>query len=126
MNIDIRTTYQRLMDYYLSFKSQTYKNSQEIERDAQESGGRKLRKLERKIKRVDQENLTKKEKRIIGRHLRLIEAIKEGVAYCIHPEHPGQITPHFSCKKKCHVGNHGKGYCQHLKPNYYEWPHSKP
>ena len=100
-------------------------STEEKEKDARQKSEKKLRRLERKIRGVEQEGLTKKAKRMIGRHLRLIAAIKEGFVYCDHPEHPGQITPQLSCHKNCHTGNHGKGYCQYLKPNYNEWPHSK-
>ncbi len=123
-NIDCRTRYERFMDYYFSKKAQGYMTSKERAKIESANAERKLEMLERKILRVNQEGLTKKAKRIIGRHLRLIAAIKEGVAYCNHPNHPGQITPQISCHKNCHMGD--RGYCQHLKPNYNEWPHSKP
>lgn len=110
---DLRTRYDRFMEAWN--KNQREKFSLGSPRETSP-----VKELEKKL---SDENLTKKEKRIIGRRLRFIQAMKAGVAYCTL--HKNKINEETYCEKRCHLGNHGNGYCQHLARNFNDWPKPK-
>ena len=62
-------------------------------------------------------DLTKKQRRLVNRKLRLIEMIREGTAFCLrHQEYINEDNLSHGCR--CYTGDHGKKWCQYFEERY--------
>jgi len=117
---DTTTRYDRWMNAWAANRRANFSLGK---RENKKDDDSRIKDITKKLSETDDETLTKKAKRILGRRLRFLQAFYVGVAYCNF--YNEKITRSTHCKKRCHMGNHGNGYCQYLKPNFNEWPAPK-